>query len=82
MREPLTYKKLLPKFAKLWLAMFAYIFAVTGLVNVTGAPFWVAQVAMGPGAIAMFIWFWRTFDMGTRLREQNDVIAKSFRKKF
>ena len=81
MGEPLTYRKLLPKFGKVWLAMLVYTFGVAGLVNVTGAPFWVAQVAMGVAAIAMFIWFWRTFDMRKRLREQNDAIAETFRTK-
>jgi Flp pilus assembly protein TadB len=80
MSEPLTYRKLLPKFAKVWLAMLVYTFGVAGLVNLTGAPFWVAQVAMGIAAIAMFSWFWRTFAMGRRLREQNEAMAKAFRK--
>lgn len=81
MSEPLTYRKLLPKLAKVWLALLVYTFGVASLVNVIGAPFWVAQVAMGVAAVAMFIWFWRTFDMRKRLREQHDAMAQTFRKK-
>jgi membrane protein implicated in regulation of membrane protease activity len=81
MSEPLTYRRLLPKFAKVWLAMLVYTFGVVGLVSVTRAPFWVAQVAMGVAAVAMLIWFWRTFDMTKRHREQDDAMAETFRKK-
>jgi membrane protein implicated in regulation of membrane protease activity len=81
MSKPLTYRKRLPKFAKVWMAMLVYTFGVAGLVNVTGAPFWVAQVAMAVAALAMLIWFWRTFDMRKRLREQHDAMAETFHKK-
>ena len=81
MSEPLTLRKLLPKFAKVWLVLFVYTLGMAALVNATRAPFWVAQASMALAPVATFVWFWRTFEMTKRLRERNAAMADNFRKR-